>query len=272
MYPILIRIGPLAIPSYGFMFALGIVAGLLVMLHLAKKENLERNQLIDFVFYTLLLGLLGAKFLLLLTNLGHYLSHPAELKYLLVSGGTFYGGLIFGGLFAFWFIRKHGLDFPSLADCMAPGIALAHFFGRVGCFLAGCCHGRPADIFPLAVTFTSTEAWHNTGCPLYTPLYPTQLFEAVFNLLNFLFLFQFFKRRAYKGQVFALYILNYSIIRFLLEYLRGDSDRGYIFGGLDNPLLSISTSQLISLVGILLAFFLFRLFKKSETKNDSDRG
>jgi len=269
MHPILIRIGPLAIPSYGAFFALGIVVGMLVLLRLTGKEKFERTTIIDLVFYTLLCGLLGAKLLLLITNLRHYLAHPAELKYLLVSGGTFYGGLICGGLSAFWLIRKHKLDFPRLADCLAPAVALAHFFGRVGCFLAGCCYGRPAESFPLAATFTSTEAWQNTGCPLHVPLYPTQLFEAVANLLNFLFLFLLFRRRSYKGQVFAFYILNYSIIRFMLEYLRGDPDRGFIFGGLENPFLSISTSQFISLLGLVLAVFLFRIFKKSAHKKSS---
>ena len=98
--------------------------------------------------------------------------------------------------------------------------------------------------------------------PLYIPLYPTQLMEAALNLLNFLFLITLYKKRKFKGQVIAVYILNYSVIRFFVEYFRGDPDRGYIFGGMEHPLASLSSPQLISIIGVITALALLKGFKK----------
>jgi phosphatidylglycerol:prolipoprotein diacylglycerol transferase len=262
MHPILIKIGPLTIASYGFLFALGVLLGVLLSFRLAKKENLNLVVFADFIFYVMLLSLLGAKLWLLATNLGYYLKYPGEIKYLLTSGGTFYGGLIFGAVFAVWFIRRHRLSYRQLGDIAAPALALGHFFGRLGCFSAGCCWGREAVHFPLAVTFTSLKANALTGVPLFIPLYPTQLMEAVLNLGNFLFLITLYRKRKFKGQVLAMYILNYSVIRFVVEYFRGDPDRGYIFGGVQHPLSSLSSPQLISIVGFITALLLLRGFKK----------
>jgi len=262
MHPILIQIGPLTIASYGFLFAFGVLLGVLLCFRLAKKENLDLAVFADFVFYVMLLSLLGAKLWLLATNIGYYLKFPGEIKYLLTSGGTFYGGLIFGAVFAVWFIRRHRLSYRQLGDIAAPALALGHFFGRLGCFAAGCCWGREAAHFPLAVTFSSLKANELTGVPLYIPLYPTQLLEAALNLGNFLFLMALYRKRKFKGQVIAVYILNYSLIRFAIEYFRGDPDRGYIFGGMDHPLTSLSSPQLISIAGFVTALLLLRGFKK----------
>jgi phosphatidylglycerol---prolipoprotein diacylglyceryl transferase len=261
MHPILIKAGPLTIASYGFLFAFGVLLAVLLCFRLAKKEKLDLAIFADFIFYVMLLSLLGAKLWLLVTNLGYYLKYPGEIKYLLTSGGTFYGGLIFGAVFAVWFIRRHRLSYRQMGDIAAPALALGHFFGRLGCFAAGCCWGRAAGTFPLAVTFTSLKANSLTGVPLYIPLYPTQIFEAVLNLCNFLVLMALYKKRKFKGQVIAIYILNYSVIRFFVEYFRGDPDRGYIFGGMEHPLSSLSSPQLISIVGVITALALLKGFK-----------
>lgn len=261
MHPVLIELGPITIRTYGFLLALGVLSAIFLVHRAAKKENLiDPNLLSNFLFYTILVGLLGAKLFLFVTELDYYMSRPGEIKYLLTSAGTFYGGLICGGLFAAYYIRKHKLNFRVLTDIMAPAVALAHFFGRMGCFFAGCCFGRGAEGCPIAVEFTDHLA--NTGVPHDTPLYPTQVIEAVLNLLNFVVLFLFYKKRKFKGQVFTLYIFNYSIIRFFVEFFRGDSDRGYIFGGFHEPFTSLSVPQLISIIGIFTAIILYRVFKK----------
>jgi phosphatidylglycerol:prolipoprotein diacylglycerol transferase len=259
MHPILIQIGPVTIPTYGFLFAIGAVLGILVDLRLARREGIDMKVYGDFIFYILLLSLLGAKIFLFLTNAGYYLRFPSELKYLLTSGGTFYGGLIAGVLFAVWFIRRHKLNFRRLGDVSVPGLALGHFFGRLGCFGAGCCYGREADRFPLSVIFSSEKAHSLTGVPLGVPLFPTQAMEALLNL---------FRKRRYAGQVFALYILNYSLIRFFIEYFRGDEDRGFVWNTPGSVWLSLSIPQLISICGIVLALVLFRVYKsKGEKEN-----
>jgi phosphatidylglycerol:prolipoprotein diacylglycerol transferase len=268
MHPILIRLGPLTIASYGFLFAFGALLAILLAFSKAKQESIDLKVFADFIFYLMLLSLLGAKVLLLLTNLDYYLKYPAEIQYLLTSGGTFFGGLIAGGVFAAWFIRRHKLGFRVLGDIAGPSLALGHFFGRLGCFAAGCCWGREAGHFPLAVTFRSAKASQLTGVPLHTALYPTQLFEALLNLLNFAFLFFAYRKRSFKGQVFALYVLNYSLIRFAGEYFRGDPDRGYVLGGMDDPLASLSVPQLICVIGFVLSLVLLRVFKKLGEKEN----
>lgn len=269
MHPILIKIGPITIHTYGFLLALGVLAAIILIQILGKKENLNKEILINLIFYTFLIGLLGAKLFLFITEMKFYLQNPGEIKNLITSAGVFYGGLICGALFAAWYIKKHKLVFRQLADIMSPAVALAHFFGRMGCFSAGCCWGRSAEGCAIAVQFTDSRA--TTGVPLHTPLYPTQLIEAILNLLNFILLFILYKKRKFTGQIFAVYIFNYSLIRFFLEYFRGDPDRGYVFGGMEQPFTSLSVPQLISIVGFILAIILYRVFKKKaaaeEVKN-----
>jgi phosphatidylglycerol:prolipoprotein diacylglycerol transferase len=260
MHPILVKIGPITIHTYGFLLAVGVLSAIGLCLVLAKKQGLDTKVLADFIFYTILVGLVGAKLFLLVTEFKYYSSHPGQIKDLITSAGTFYGGLICGGLFAAWYIRKHKMNFMVLGDIMGPAIALAHFFGRMGCFMAGCCWGREAHHCAVAVEFTSKET--STGVPLGTPLYPTQLVESILNLINFIILMILYRGKKFSGQVFSIYIFNYSIIRFFVEFFRGDDDRGYVFGGMDHPFTSLSVPQLISIIGIITAIILYRVFKK----------
>jgi len=268
MHPILIELGPLTIASYGFLFALGTLLAILLAFKKAKAENLDLKVFTDFIFYVMLLSLLGAKLLLLVTNLDYYLKYPAEIRYLLTSGGTFFGGLIAGALFTVWFIRRHALSYRVLGDIAGPSLALGHAFGRLGCLAAGCCWGREAGHFPLAITFSSAKANFLTGVPLHVALYPTQIFEALLNFVNFVILSFAYKKRAFKGQVFALYVLNYTMIRFTVEFFRGDADRGYVFGGLDHPLSSLSFPQLICIIGFIAALVMLKSFKKLGEKEN----
>lgn len=263
MHPILITIGPISVPTYGFLFALGVLLGIVVSLRSARQAGLDVNTIGDFLFYMLICSLLGAKLLLFVTRFSFYLSNPGELKYLLTSGGIFYGGVICGLAFAVWFIRRHKLDFAVMADIIAPALALGHFFGRLGCFFAGCCYGREAGSCPIAVTFHDSTAGNLTGIPLHIPLFPTQLIEALCELLIFILLYFFLRRRkAYAGRLFVVYIALYSLVRFSVEYFRGDADRGFIFGSAAAPFASISQAQLISIAGLLLALTLHIVLRR----------
>jgi len=269
MHPVLFKIGPITIHTYGFLFASGILLGILLSLRLAKRENIDTKKMADMLFYVVLIALVGAKIFLFVTELGHYLKHPDQIKYLITSGGTFYGGLIFAILFALWYMKRKGMDARAVGDAAAPAIALGHFFGRMGCFSAGCCYGRAAGESCLGVTFSNLYAHNHTGVPLNTPLFPTQLMEAVLNLLNFIFLLLVFRRRRFKGQVLLLYVFNYAVIRFVVEYFRGDADRGYVFGSSAAPFTSLSVPQLISLVGIVIAVVFYSRFRKKGARQDT---
>lgn len=267
MYPILIKLGPITIHTYGFLLAVGVLCGILLTLKLSKEAGLDTKIVSDFLFFTILIGLIGAKLWLFFTEFNYYMNDPSTIPSLLTSAGTFYGGLLFGLLFVIWFVRKHKLNFKLIGDTMTPSVALAHFFGRMGCFAAGCCWGRHADGCSVAVQFNSPDT--TTGVPHYTPLYPTQLIEAILNLFNFIFLFIVFKKRKFDGQVFALYFMNYSIIRFCVEFFRGDDDRGYVIGSMQHPFTSISIPQLVSILGFIAAIVVYKKFKKSQLKTNS---
>ena len=269
MLPVLIKIGPLTIHTYGFLFAVGVLSGILLSLRLAKKENIDSKIMVDLLFYIILIALLGAKIFLFVTEIKFYLKHPGQIKNLITSGGTFYGGLIFAIIFAIWYIKKHNLNYKKIGDIISPSIALGHFFGRLGCFSAGCCYGRSAIDSFLGITFTNSYAHNHTGVPLNTSIYPTQLMEAILNLLNFVFLLIILKKKKFEGQVFALYILNYSIIRLFIEFFRGDPDRGYIFGGINHPFTSLSVPQLFSIAGIVIALILYRIYKKKGAQKNT---
>ena len=268
MYPILIKIGAFTVHTYGFLLAVGVLLAILLSLKLGKKEGIDTRLLSDFIFYTILIGLVGAKVFLLVTELEHYLRHPGEIFSLLTSAGTFYGGLIFGGLFVVWYSRKHKLNLTKIADVMAPSVALGHFFGRMGCFSAGCCWGRAAGDSSFCVIFTSPET--TTGVPHNIPLYPTQLAESILNLINFIVLLVLTKKKKFQGQVLAVYIFNYSLIRFCVEYFRGDHDRGYLFGGMNQPFSSISIPQLISIIGVIVATFIYIKAGKKKKAGNSE--
>jgi len=260
MHPILIKLGPLTIHTYGFLLALGVLCGILLTLKLGKLEDLDSRVLSDFMFYTILIGLVGAKVFLFITEIKFYLHKPSEIPKLITSAGTFYGGLIFGAAFVVWYVRKHNLSMPKVGDIMAPAVALAHFFGRMACFTAGCCWGREAHGCPIAVTFPNSGA--ETGVPQGIPLYPTQMMESLLNLLNFIVLIVLFKKKKFQGQILAIYVFNYSLIRLGVEFFRGDDDRGYVFGGIEHPFSSLSVPQLISIIGIILAITIYFIFKK----------
>jgi phosphatidylglycerol---prolipoprotein diacylglyceryl transferase len=152
---------------------------------------------------------------------------------------VFYGGLIMAVVVAFWYIAKHRMPFWTTCDVFAPGIALGHVTGRLGCFAAGCCYGKPTNV-AWAVIFTNPQAAANVGTPLGIPLHPTQLYEAGAELLILVLLLATEKKgRYFAGRTFWLYMLLYAISRFVIEIYRGDP-RGELFG--------LSTSQFISVV------------------------
>ncbi len=263
MFPVLIKIGPLTIHTYGFMMALGVATGLWFIYAQAKKRELPAVKIIDMAFYTILISLIGAKLVLFLGNASYYTRYPSELLALARSGGVFQGGLIAGLVFALWYLHKHRIPTWKAADVVAPAIALGHGFGRIGCFSAGCCYGRACST-PLGVTFTSEYAHNLTGIPIHTPLHPVQLYESALNFLNFVILFVILKRKKMDGIVFSFYIINYSLIRYFTEFYRGDHSDKIILIDKTSPYLSLTMPQLFCLVGIIAGIGLFFFLKKKK--------
>jgi phosphatidylglycerol:prolipoprotein diacylglycerol transferase len=128
-------------------------------------------------------------------------------------------------------MRKHHMPMLRTCDVFAPGVALGHVFGRWGCFFAGCCWGKETHA-PWAVTFTNPVANQLVGTPLGISLHPTQLYEMIVELINFIILYWMVKHKKFEGQVIGAYMFLYGFARFFLEFLRGDPGRGELFGGL----------------------------------------
>jgi phosphatidylglycerol:prolipoprotein diacylglycerol transferase len=244
MYPEIFRIGNFPINTYGVFLALAFLCAILITVRLAARDGLPREKIYDLCLWMLLCSLIGSKVLMLFTE-PEYRDHPVQLLSLdfLRSGGVFYGGLIGAIVSGYLLMRRYKLPWWKTADACAPGIAIGNFFGRQGCFAAGCCWGKPTTL-PWGVKFT--ELGHEiTGVPIDVRLHPTQLYESFAMLIVFFFLLWLHKNRRFSGQVILFYALLYSGIRFAIEFLR-DDPRGDLFGL--TTLTSLSTSQLISLV------------------------
>jgi phosphatidylglycerol:prolipoprotein diacylglycerol transferase len=244
MFPTLVRLGPIAIPTYGVLLAIGIGLSLFTAGRRARLTPFPPEAVVDVGLWIVLGGLAGAKLLLVVTDPSYLRSFSGVLS-LLRAGGVFYGGLAGAVLAAAVLLRRYRLPFFPVADVLIPSVALGHFFGRLGCFSAGCCFGRACSE-PWAVVFTNPTAAEISGTPLHVPLHPTQLYEAFFNLCNYVLLAWLFRRRLPPGAVLGTYLITYGTARFVIEFFRGDVDRGFVFGGL------LSTSQLAAAIAVPL--------------------
>jgi phosphatidylglycerol:prolipoprotein diacylglycerol transferase len=254
MHPILFELGPITVYTYGVLLAAAYLLGLKLAMVRAKQRGLDEARVLDLGIYIIIAALIGAKLLLLITDFNSFKNDPRELLTLARSGGVFYGGLIVAVAVSLWYIRRVGLPLWTTCDVFAPGVALGHVVGRLGCLFAGCCYGRPTTV-PWAITFTNPFAAANVGTPLNVPLHPTQLYEAGAEalILGVLLLTER-KGRPFPGRTFWLYILLYAISRFIIEFYRGD-ERGSV--GM------FSTSQFISVLLAPLAVAMLMYLRRS---------
>ncbi len=263
MHPQL-SVGPVTLHTYGVLLAIAFLAGLWVTSRQARRGGLAAERVTDMAIWVLIAGLLGAKLLLFGLDWRFYVGHPKELVSLLQSGGVFDGGLVAGLLVAWWYARHYHLPAWRTADALAPGVILGQAIGRFGCLSAGCCWGKPTNV-PWAITFRDTYAARTIGTPLDTPLHPSQLYESTAAFLIFAFLLWLAPRKRFHGQVVLAYVALYSTVRFVLEFWRGDPDRGTWFGG------ALSTSQIVALVLLLAVAVLFPRVRRQRVSSGRPR-
>jgi len=240
--PRLFHVGNFSLPTYGLLVSIGVLLGLWISVRNSTKQGINPDDTWNLGILVVLCGIVGAKVLYIVNDWSYYTSHPREIFSLgtLQAGGVFSGGLIGAFAAAAWYIRKHRMPALNTTDAFAPGLALGHAIGRVGCFAAGCCWGKPTHAF-WGVTFSSSLAHDWVGTPLGVALEPTQLFESAVELANFFILAWMLKHRKFEGQVMSAYLILYGVARFFLEYLRDDPGRGSVFGGI------MTGTQLISI-------------------------
>ena len=233
----LLTIGPVTIYGYGLMIAIGVIAAYTTAEFRAKKRGLNHDLIFNLTIWSLIGGILGAKLLYYITQLKSIIADPSLL--LDVSNGFVVFGGIIGGIFTgYLFIKKHKLNFLQYFDLVMPSIALAQGFGRLGCLLAGCCYGAET-------TSAFHLVFHNSDyAPNGLSLVPTQPISSALDFLNFFALITIAKRTKADGQVAGFYLVFYSAGRFILEFFRGDLERGEI-----GPL---STSQFIAIFTFLI--------------------
>ena len=253
----------LEIPTYLLCGLAGIAAAAALIALRNRSFCLQRADIVYLSLYILVGALLGAKLLYLITVLPELIEaapiliREGQMLTMILQGGmVFYGGLLGGMLAARIYARQYGLPLPAYADLFAPGVALMHAFGRVGCFFAGCCWG-------IETGAQWGVCYHDAPlAPNGVPLLPVQLIEAGCLLLLCAALLLFFRRAPHDGRTFRAYLGIYAVLRFILEFFRGDELRGVWL---------LSTSQWISLI-ILLALFVRAVRRRKTRKPLKDGG
>jgi phosphatidylglycerol:prolipoprotein diacylglycerol transferase len=247
MFPRLLHFGNFFLPTYGFMAAVGLIVGLLVLSRFAKKNGVDPDDAWNLGIIVILSGILGAKILLLIVDWQHYRSDQFST---MQAGGVFSGGVVAAFLCGTWYARRRKMPWLKTADVFAPAVALAHAFGRLGCFAAGCCYGK-GTILPWGVKFTDEWAHKLSDTPLGVHLHPTQIYEFLVELANFFVLTWLFRHKKFDGQIIGTYLFIYGVARFFLEFLRGDQGRGEFFN------TWMTATQFIALVMVVAGGFLW---------------
>jgi len=234
MHPVLLKFGPLTVYSYGVMVAVGFGLATALIYRNAAKSNLDKNEMLDLLIIILIAGVIGARLFYVLLNLGYYASRPLEIPNLSMGGLVWFGGFLAALAAAVLYLKRTGLDFWTVADFVAPYLAIGQAVGRIGCFLNGCCYG--------------------------TGRHPTQLYSAVLLLAIFAVLRTWQARRHFEGEIFLAYCLLYSVKRFCIEFLRGDNPK---------VLSGLTLFQVISVVLFSATLVIFFIKARSWKKRSS---
>lgn len=240
MYNDILTIGPVTVHGYGLMIGIGVIVALLVGDFRAKKKGLNGDLIYGLTLTTVVLGFLAARILFIITQWQDFLKNP--MNYITGNGFVVFGGIIGGALTIWGYCKWKKMDFLNYLDLMIPSVALAQGFGRIGCFLAGCCYGKETDGF-FGITFTNSHY-----APNNVKLFPSQLVMSAGDFVIAAILIWYAKKDRSKGKTSALYLMLYSVGRFLVEFTRND-DRGFV--GV------LSTSQFIGIFMFIIGAIAF---------------
>ena len=245
MHPILLNIGDFALHWYGVLIALGAILGVFLTNRWGDQVGLPKNLFGDLGFWAILLGIAGAR-------AWYVIQHPEGINTFMDAINVRSGGLVsYGGLlgvmlaFGIVIVRKKQPVLKVL-DIVAPVLPLGHAFGRLGCFMAGCCHGHESDA-PWAVIFPGMEASSVQANLIGVPIHPTQLYAAAYLAVLAGFLIWYRARKRFDGELILIYLTAYPLLRSINEIFRGDSVRGYLIEGV------ITTGQAMSAIVAVVA-------------------
>ena len=249
----------ITIHSYGFFIALGILVGFIITLRMTRKYGLDQDKLSNLFFWTIIAAFVGGKLFFFMEDLPRYMEDPRSMLRLSGGGFVFYGSLIFAvPVIVFW-LRKHKVPVRPFLDVLAVVGPVVHSFGRIGCLMAGCCHGKVCHTW-VGITFNHPDTLAD---PAHTALYPTQLFDIAVNLIILLVVLLLRKRKRFDGQLFLVYLMLYAIGRSIVEIYRGDEERGFVFDGL------LSHSQFIAIIVVVISSYFWYRWTRSSARKDA---
>jgi len=270
MCPIIFKIGPILIYSYGFMIGIGVIIAMWLSERSAKKEGLNHLKILDVVLIAFLFSIVGGRFLRVSLEWGNYASDLLKIFKIWEGGFDFYGGLILAIPVGILYLQKNRLPVLKTVDLVMTYVPLAHAFGRIGCFLEGCCHGTITSV-PWAVSFPK---WYSAkdgiiGTPAFIqhmnmhliessdafslPVHPTQLYSSLYLFVLFFILVMLRKYKHFNGEILSAYLIFFSFARFFMEFLRGDA-QAVFFG--------ISLYQLFSVAFFVSGIILMIVFSQ----------
>ena len=243
VHPVAFNFGSFTVYWYGILAALGFLAAFWTASRRAPREGLSPEVIVDLAPWLIGGAIVGARLFYVISHWQEEFAGQGLWQILALrrSGLVWYGGLIGASLATLIYAHRKKVSLWKLADVIAPSIALGHVFGRFGCLMTGCCYGRHTDL-PWAIRFP-TEHW--TGGD---PVHPTQIYEALCNALLYGGLMWLYRRKKFDGQIFAVYLIGYALLRAFVEAFRGDYPKYYLGG-------HVTPAQFLS-IGILAAGFL----------------
>jgi len=233
LYPVLLQFGPFTVTSYGFMVALGIAAGLVVVLRAGKHRGMDTDTLLDLALYMIVAGVIGSRAAYVFLEWEKYGTEPWAMLRVWDGGLSFFGALALCLVVVIWFTRRRDLRLTRVGDLLALGVAVGYPFGRIGCFLNGCCYGLPTD-HVFGVTFPFDEVVRH----------PTQLYSAGAGVLIFLLLWILSRKKSFDGFLMWVFLILYGVYRFVIDFWRVSPP-----AGID----ALTVGQLVSLAVVTVS-------------------
>lgn len=256
MHPNIFYLNTGPFSSYEVFIILGYLTGIGIILVLARKQKFPMVETAAYVLFAVTASLMGAKIFLWIWDLIQhpdlYLQNPHKLWHWPQGFGASFGAIAGAVLFSLWYLKRFKLPFWPMGDIVAPGLAAAQAIMKLGCFSAGCCYGTPSRL-PWAVKLPGETITRH----------PVQIYESILYSLNFIFLLMLFKRKKFSGRLIAVYVINFSFLRYIVEYFRGDPNRRYLLRGI-SLWSSLSYPQFICLIGFLFGIGLYLIRRNDE--------
>jgi len=247
MLPVLFKLGPVTVHSWGLLLLVAFGAAALRAVKRAPRYGIAPEVFLDCALFGLFGGIVGGRIAFVLQQGSYYASHPAEILAIWTGGMTSFGGLIGGIAAGIWTAKRRGLKVADVADLAAVSLPIGYAIGRIGCFLNGCCHGSTCNL-PWAMSF-HPEGGASTG-----PVHPAQLYSAIAGLVIYGILVMMERRRRFPYQLLLTFMLLYGAYRFAVEFVREGATAEVLAAGLTTgQIASLATVGIAAVAMALLA-------------------